>query len=371
LRLVPIDALKSGEILASSITNANNQILMKEGATLTPKMINRIRVYGIHSIYIQDPEMNQFLKGDVKTNIRPFTRNNSVKKVKTSFEKFEYQLERQKKNLRYGDSGCELLQNVKVISNDLIDEILESSNTEISMIDIKSINDYQYSHSVSVSVLSLIIGTELGLSIKELEDLAYGALLIDIGCKWIDPDLLSSDGKISNQEMENIRDHVNVGYEYITNNTSFNAHVKSIIMHHHERIDGSGYPKGLKGDEIHPLAKIVMIADVYDALTSDRPYRKAYNQHEAIEYILAHASSKFDFEIAQIFARKVIPFPVGTYVLLTNNQKGVVTENNLNHPLRPNLRVFGKSKYTNENSVQINLLNNNNVTIAKIIHSLT
>ena len=371
MRLVPVAEIKIGEILAISITNANNQVLMREGASFTEKLISRMRRYGIHSIYIKDDEMNQYLKGNVKSNIRPFTRNNSVSKVKTSFEKFEYQLERQKKNLRYGDSGSELLQNIKGISNDLIDEILESNSTEVSMVDIKSINDYHYSHSVSVSVLSLIIGRELGLSMKELEDLAYGALLIDIGCKWIDPDLLNSEVKILNPEMETIREHVKTGYDYITNNTNFNAHVKSIIMHHHERIDGSGYPNGLKGEEIHPLAKIVMIADVYDALTSDRPYRRAYNQHEAIEYILGHASSEFDFKIAQIFARKVIPYPVGTYVLLTNDQKGVVTENNMNYPLRPQLRVFGKSKHTHENSVHINLLDNNYITIEKIIYSLT
>jgi len=297
-------------------------------------------------------------------------RNHSINKVKKSIEEFQGSVDKQKKTLKYSDSGSELFTSIKNISTDLVNEVLSAKSTSISMLDIKSVSDYYYEHSVNITVLSLIIGTEMGLSTDELESLAFGALLVDIGCNWLDKEVLLKESELDSSEFEKVKDHVQLGFEYITKNTIFNAHVKSIIMHHHERIDGSGYPSGLKGDNIHKLAKIVMVADVYDALTSDRPYRRAYNQHEAIEYIMGRAGSLFDFDIANIFSRKVIPYPVGTYVKLSNNQKGVITENNSNHPLRPVIRTFGESKYTSETSFQIDLLEVNNVTIEKVIYDL-
>lgn len=370
MRFVPVSELKGGEILAVNIINANMQVLMREGSALSIKMIERIRKLGIDSVYVSDMDMSDFIIGSVSDTIDSTVRNSSVNHIKMSFERFQARVDKQKQSLKYGDTGESLFGAVKLISSDLVDEILNAKDVLISMQDIKNATDYNYQHSVNIAVLSLIIGTELGLTLQELEDLAFGSLLLNIGFNWVDHRVLLKEKTLTDSELASVRSHVKVGYEYINSNTTFNAHVKSIIMHHHERMDGSGYPKGLKASDIHPLAKIVMVADVYDALTSDRPHRQAYNPHEAIEYIMARAGTLFDFNIASIFARKVVPYPVGTYVKLSNNQKGIITENNRNHPLRPVVRTFGKSTYTDETSYKIDLLEVNNITIEKVIYSL-
>lgn len=370
MRFIPIDELKADEILAVNVVNGKMQTLVSQGAKLTTSLINRIKKYGVSSVYIEDEKYTDLCCGTISDTIEPILRNHSINKIKTSIEKFEDKLNNQKKKLKYGDTGNELYSTVKTISGDLIHEILSAKNTRVVMQDIKSLTDYHHQHSVNVAVLSLIVGVEMGLSTKDLEDLAYGALLIDCGCQWLDKDLLISSNKYEKSEFNTVKEHVIKGYSHISDNTTFNAHVKSIIMHHHERVDGTGYPNELTAAEIHPLAKIVMIADVYDALTSDRPYRKAHSQNEAVEYIMAHADSKFDFEIAHLFARKVIPYPIGTYVELSNSQKGIVTENNPSHPMRPILRTFGKSNYTGSNNLQLNLLEHHNITINKIIYNL-
>ena len=113
-----------------------------------------------------------------------------------------------------------------------------------------------------------------------------------------------------------------------------------------------------------------MVADVYDAMTPDRKYRNAYPHHEVIEYIMGCAGKIFDFDIAQVLSRSVTPYPVGSYVKLSNNQKGVVLKNDPTHPLRPLVRTFGVSNYTERESYQIDLMDVHNVTIDDLIYDL-
>jgi len=370
MRFIPVDYLAGTETLAVNIINANMQILVRKGAILTTAIVRRIKQYGIHSVYIEDTQMSHFLVHDIKATIKPEIRNRSIYNIRNAFQRFEDKIKQQKKTLRYGESGELLFKEVKSVSDELIQEIMISKDHSVTMNDIKSISNYHFEHAVNVTVLSLIIAAEMGLSSKELEALTFGSLLLDVGCRWVEEGILFKEDKLNDLEIIEVQKHVRHGYDYIKNNTIFDAHVKSILMHHHERMNGSGYPKKLTNKDIHPLAKIIMIADVYDALTSDRPYRKAYNQHEAIEYIMGNAGSLFDFKLANIFARKIVPYPVGSYVLLSNNQKGVVVENNPDYPLRPIIRTFGLSSYTNNNSVQLNLLDCTNVVIEKIIYTL-
>jgi len=322
MRFLPVSHLKGNETLAVNIFSSNLQILVREGATLSPKMISRLKQYGIRSVYVVDEKMSKVLHGHVKDVINTSLREKSAYNLKNSFEQFHKQVNLQKKSLRYGEVGELLFKEVKNISHDLIKEILAAADHQITMQDIKSLHDYQFKHAINVEVLSLIIGAELNLKPDQLENLALGALLCDIGFNWIEKKIVLKESKLNDIEIGEIQKHVANGYQYVKDNTTFNAHVKSIIMHHHERMNGNGYPMGLGENNIHDLAKIVMIADVYDALTSDRPHRKAYNQHEAIEYIMANAGTLFDFKYANIFTRKVTPYPVGSYVKLSNQQKG-------------------------------------------------
>lgn len=370
VRFLPLTHLKGDEILAVDIIDVDKKVLLKKGTILSESLVYKIKKYGILSVYVESP-YQEILKSNISDTIKPMKRYESVSNVKNSLETFIKKVQLQKKFSKYGDTGADLVNTLKAISEDLIDEVLLEKNIMIAMQDIKSLSNYYYQHAVNVAVLSLIIGTEIGLTTREMEDLAVGALLIDSGCCGLNQEILTKKDVYTSEERKLMQNHVLKGYEQINENTNVNAHVKSIIMHHHERNDGSGYPKGLTDKDIHPLAKIVMIADVYDALTSDRPNRPAHSQHEAIEYIMANAGTKFDFNLVNIFSRRIVPYPVGSYVLLSNEQSALITENNPSFPLRPKVRTFGKSKYTGRNEVMMDLMKNNNITIVKTIYDIS
>ncbi|MBI9014595.1 MAG: HD-GYP domain-containing protein [Clostridiales bacterium] len=375
MRFMPLSFLSGGETLAVSIFNSNMQVLMTAGATLSEKNINRIKQFGIQSVYIQDDVL---LKDDIDPDAEPIMdiidpkiRQASVYNVKKCIETFDLKVKQQKRKLKYGDYGMYLAKDLTGISKSLIQEIMNSKNTNISMMNIKNAQDYYYEHSVNVAVLSAIIGLEIGLKITELENLTYGSLLADIGNHWLSTELLSSPNLFNEAEFNEIKKHPFLGYDYINDNTIINAHIKNLILQHHERLDGSGYPKHLTSDDINPLTKILMISDVYDAMTSDRSYREAHSQIEAIEYLMANASTLFDFELINVFVRKIIPYPVGTYVLLSNGQRGVVLNNAVDYPLRPKVRIFGDSRNSEQHKFVIDLLETKNITIDRIIYSLS
>ncbi len=197
----------------------------------------------------------------------------------------------------------------------------------VNMIDLKVFDDYTYSHSVNVAVLSIIIGVTMGLGRKELTKLGLGALLHDIGKVFIDKDIVNKPGKLTDEEFSSMKMHSKLGYDYVRDR--FQLPVKSYVavLDHHERYDGSGYPNSKKGDEISDFGKMIALADVYDALTSERPYRKALPPSEAMEYIMGNSQVHFDPELVKVFSRKVAPYPVGTLVKLSNGMTGLVVEN--------------------------------------------
>lgn len=370
MRFLPLFLVEENSILAESILNIRNQVLLRKDTILTAQHIERIRELGIKSVYIKDPEVEAWLQEEVKDVIKPAVRKSAVFRMEQSIKSYMYAADKQKSRSIYSHIGEKLQAELNLVAIDLIEEVLNSRIKKVSLMDIKSDEYYRQEHSVNVAVLSIMMGTKLGLKEDELKLLAMGALMMDIGFHDIDNKFYDHKKPLSAEQWLIVMRHPEFSYKHVKENTTSNAHIKAIILQHHERMDGSGYPRGIKGDKINRLAKIIMVADVYDAMTSDRKFRNAYPHHEVIEYILANAGRLFDFEIATILSRTVVPYPVGSYVRLSNNQKGVVLKNDPLNPLRPLVRTFGVSKYTNKESFQIDLMDVHNVTIDEIIYDL-
>jgi len=230
-------------------------------------------------------------------------------------------------------------------------------------------DNYTYEHSLNVAVLSVILGLELNLNKNELYNLCLGGLLHDIGKAFIPKELLLKESNLTDEEYTLMKSHAVKGYEYIKGNFQISAFVKVITLQHHERIDGTGYPAGLKGDKINKLAKIVSIADVYDAITSDRPYKKADPPSEAIEFIMGSAGRFFDFHMAKAFLRRIVPYPVGTLVKLSNGQIGIVDEINESFLLRPKIRII-KQLATTVKFEYVDLLSQPSIVIEGIQYEI-
>ena len=203
---------------------------------------------------------------------------------------------------------------------------------------------------------------------NELYKLAMGALLHDFGKVFINQDLLNKKEKLTEEEVKIMKAHSIDGYRYLKSN--YDVPIKSYIavLDHHEKYDGTGYPNGKVGESISLFGRIVAIADGYDALTSDRPYKKATLPANAIEYIMGGASTHFDFNLVNIFIKKVAAYPIGTCVRLNNGLVGIVIENFSDASTRPKIRILNDD---NRKNYHINLKDDfqkNNLTIVDIVN---
>ena len=327
MRFVTINSLKEGMVIAKPILGNNGEILLHSGVVLREPYIIRLKEMGFPGIYIEDTLSKDINVSDL---IDPNLRSNCIKAIKDLYT-----------DLINGKLISEkIVKEIGMLLDEVIDNILNNSELIVNIIDLKSYDDYTYSHSVNVCILSLSIGCVMGLSKSILFKLGMAALMHDLGKVFIPKEILNKTGELSRNEYEIIKSHPYKGYQVLKENHLFPYYSCIGVLHHHERYNGTGYPNELTGTDISLLGRIITVADVYDALTSDRPYRKAMFPSEAIEYIMGGGGTLFDPDITRIFTRIVAPYPIGTCVILSNNDIGIVVKNYTDCCMRPLIRII-------------------------------
>lgn len=249
-------------------------------------------------------------------------------------------------------------EQIKEISNTLYEEI-QNNNLILDQIKkFKSENKYTYNHSVNVALYSLLIGKWIGLNEIEMKKVVKAGLLHDIGKTKIAPEIISKKGKLTKKEFETIKTHSEIGYEMSKAIPNIDEDVRQAILSHHEREDGSGYPCGLKGNKINLYAKILAIADVYDALTSERVYKDKSTPFEAIEEFRKMGIHSFDIKILNVFFKSIIQYYVNSKVKTNNGEVGEIVFIPPNDITKPVIRL--------ENSY-VELSRNSNIKIVEIV----
>lgn len=327
MRFIPVRCLKEGMISGRRLIGKNGELLLNRGSVIHASYISKIEKLGYSSIYIED-EISKDI--EVKEIISDTLRFKTVNTIKDFYSRIE--------------SGQSITkaetEKVSSLVNEILDSILEDRNILINMIDLKIFDDYTFFHSVNVGVLSMAVGAALNMKRQELHHLGLASILHDIGKVFVPKEILNKPGKFTPEEFEIMKSHSLKGYEYLLTRFSIPPQSAIAVLDHHERYDGQGYPNNKKGDSISKLGKIIAITDVYDALTSDRPYRKAMTPSEAIEYVMGGCDSHFTPEIVKIFIKKISPYPVGSFVKLSNNSIGIVMHNYSDCCLRPKIRII-------------------------------
>jgi HD-GYP domain-containing protein (c-di-GMP phosphodiesterase class II) len=234
-------------------------------------------------------------------------------------------------------SPLDVVAVTKVISP-LIDSVLRNRDALAALVRIKKKDDYTYSHCLSTAVWSAILGRQLGLDKNTLKSLALGAALTDVGKINVDQTLLAKPSRLSTDEMETVREHVEHSLK-IARGTEVSAEVLAVIALHHERHDGSGYPNGLKGTAIPLLARIAGIADSYDAMITPRPYAKARSSFEAMQELADLRDVKFQAELIEQFMQAVGLFPTGSLVELNTGEVAIVVAQNPSRRLKPKVMI--------------------------------
>lgn len=328
---IPIEKLNAGMKLDADATvfDGSKAFLLKKGTVLTQKTIEGLYRFGLEGVYIHD----KFTE-DIKPSV-PIL--DSKRKQKT-LKNLEWIFEHVKKQSK--SRAVQHLKHIDQTVQELIAVIQKEKGRLINIADLKAYDDYTYHHSLSVAILSIAIGSSLGLSHDELRKLGFAAIMHDIGKMEIPIEIINKPGRLSHEEFEIIKRHANYSKEYLIQNNVNDSDIYESVVCHHEKLNGEGYPYGLMENEIPYYSKIIAVADVYDALTSLRSYRVPMVPLEVTERIMAGTGESFDIGVVQAFINKVEFYPAGSFVELSNGQQAVIVGHA--NQLRPIVRLLVK-----------------------------
>lgn len=236
-------------------------------------------------------------------------------------------------------------QTVKNVTRMIVEEVITNhEHTLLNLMDIREHDEYTFTHSINVCILATLIGIRKRLPREELEELAIGALLHDLGKVMIPEAILTKPSRLSLEEFEQIKRHPFYSYNILRMESDIGEISKAVAYEHHERYDGSGYPRRLSVRNMHQLTPIVSLADIYDALTTDRPYRKGFLPHDALRIIISQVERDFPMEVVQTFLKYISIYPLGSLVELNTGEIGLVIKVSKTSLIRPVVRLLLDSK---------------------------
>lgn len=324
MQRIRVGSLVPGMILAQDVLIPRTGVtLLPMNTVLTMEMIRRIGSFNIDEVYIKVPERSNKEKNEeILAPVMAETHEKSVAAVEQVITNFRK------------DSLTQ--EAIEGLVGDLLEQVEMDADLLLNLTHMKSYDNYLFSHAVNVSIISILIGEQLGYEKEELNQLGVAALLHDIGMLKIAVETWRKTGTLTPEEYQEVRKHPEYGAELLA---GMSAEIQAVAAQHHERYDGSGYPRGLKGSEINYKARIVALADVYEACISDRPYRERLTPQEAIKLIVANQEG-FDPNILKVFLLTMAIYPIGTFVRLNTGEIGKVIRVSKNQPFRPVLSLY-------------------------------
>ena len=340
---IGVTECKPGMKMAETIFNEYGAVIVGEGTILDLHIINTIIKLGI-----------------IKTKV--YSSNDNISEVKST-EIFKAQYNENVDTIKQvihniSRGGSIDINKVNHISHTIYARINENRDIVNSIHQIKNVDEYTYTHCINVSMLCMLIGKWLKFDKKKLELLIQAGLLHDIGKGRINPEILNKPGALSPDEYEEIKNHALYGYMITDNISEINEDVRKGILMHHEREDGTGYPNGVKGSYIHEFAKIIAVADIYDAMTSNRIYEQKKSPFEVFSLLENNSFGILDTRVVKVFLSNMAVYYIGDFVRLSTGDMGEIIYINPMRIAQPIIRV--------ENSY-VDLAIETNVKIAELV----
>ena len=310
-----LSELQAGMIVAELMTSEDGKTILGEGTVLTDNRIRLLQQWGVNRVSVLVPEIRTETELSLPWSFDRAAFNayykETVDLVKTAF------------------NSISLFREVPVsrmqeLANEKIDPLVDAPGVMNHLLMIRHTDDYTFEHSVNVAVLSGIIGKWMGIRGQDLRDLIFAGLMHDIGKSQIPADVLNKPGKLSPDEMEIMKMHTTKGYYLLKEVPKVPLVVMWAVLLHHERMDGSGYPLRLRGANIHEFARIIAVADIYDAMTSDRIYRRRTTPYHVIEDLFRQMFDILDPIVCTKFLYHVKDYMTGTIVMLSDGRQAEI-----------------------------------------------
>lgn len=328
MRLVLLSRSLAGEVLGKTIYTAEGLVLLRAGTVLTPEYIEALIRKGYTSIYLRDR-----LAPDAEID-DAVTEQTRLKATAVAREALE----------RASQGQPVETEKVRSVVEDILREVEANAGLVVGLSNLRAYSEYTFVHSVNVCILSLLVAQGSGFSRGEMVKLGMGAILHDLGKLRVPREILDKPGALTETEFARIKEHPLHGYEIIKNNGDMHLLSAHVAFQHHEKMDGSGYPRSLKGTNIHQFGRIAAIADIFDAVTSDRVYRGKMPPHEAAALLLSMSGLKLDANYVRQLLQRVAIYPNGSIVRLNNGKLGVVLRQEPGLPERPVIRVVADAR---------------------------
>ena len=347
MRLVSLSNLQEDARLARDIVSGRDGgPLLRAGVSLSARFIEHLHKAGIQAVWIDD-ELGRGI--DPVPVISSQTRGVATRALSTLHEEA-------KRAVAAGRGlDPEATDGLSDVVDTILQEVEEHDSKAVVLADLCGASAYTVQHSIDMTALGLLIGRRLILEhgwldykgerqddrIEErLFRLGMGLLLADIGKLAIPESILNKPGKLTEEEWESVKSHPKAGVKLIRDAGAWCPLVQGCVLRHHERWNGSGYPEGKVASEVHEMARIAAVADVFDAITSERPFAPAKPAHIGVQTILAGSGTQFDPVICEVFAHRVAPFPAGAEVALADGRRAIVVSVPELEMDRPVLRVI-------------------------------
>ncbi|WP_111978930.1 HD-GYP domain-containing protein [Algibacillus agarilyticus] len=345
MQIISIDELHTGMYVVEVVETINKVKIKTKGWVKTDKSIAMLKRKGILKIAIDpsktiiDEPNEQPEKAPEPTNkIKPVALENELHRAKKLYQEAK---ELQKKAIGDIQSGLKLdVEPIKEATKKFIDSIFRNQDALACMTRIREKDEYLLEHSLNVSILMGIFARHLALDTETINQLATGAFFHDIGKTKIPDEILHKPGKLSDAEFEFMKKHAQFSLDILHETEGLSDISKQVAAEHHEKLDGSGYPNNLKGDEISQWGRMITIVDIYDAMTAERVYKKGMTSTNAFKVMKSMTPHQLDEELLNSFIQCIGVYPVGTLVKLESGKLAIVTKSNKIAPLKPRIKVF-------------------------------
>ena len=366
MNIIKVDDLQVGMEFDESVFVEDDVILVPAGVALREKDLQRLNQWGVEEV-LTDGKPIDHTPSDVKADFEFFglsADSDSVNFYKNAVSFLSDIFERISKKESFNTTTVDTMAEL------IIKYVREQRNETISLIICSSAGDGYAKSSLNCAILSAVIGVFTNMDEKNIQDLVIGAILHDCGMLRIPEKIRNKNGKLTETELKTLRMHTLYSYQIMAKELYYPEEVAQIALQHHERWNGTGYPQGIKEEEINNAARIVSVSDAFEAMVCERPYRNSMTGYFAMKNILSDNSRRFDPAIVKSFISSMGIYPIGSIVLLSNSSIGRVISVHSNTPVRPELMLLIDSdgtEYKDGFGLIVDLLQEKNLFILKAL----